>query len=131
MLALLFVISSENPGLAAAGNPDAPSQLPPAWLEAAGGFRIRLAPRCRIGRANANEIVIPSMCISRRHARIEIREAGKCWLSDLGSRNGTWVNGTRIADVVRLRDGDRVGIAQVRFTFRQRAWREGCHGLLA
>ena len=50
-----------------------------------------------------------------------LRGTGSYWLSDLGSRNGTWVNGRRIAKAVRLRDGDRVGIAQMSFTFRQRA----------
>ena len=55
------------------------------------------------------------------HALVGLRETGNYWLSDLGSRNGTRVNGIRITNAVRLRDGDHVGIAQVYFTFRQRA----------
>lgn len=121
MLALLLVISSESSEPTGAGNFDSGRQLPPAWLAAAGGVRIRLAHRCAIGRANENDLVIPSKCISRSHALVGLREAGRYWLSDLGSRNGTWVNGERIADAVRLRDGDRVGIARVVFTFRQGA----------
>ena len=121
MLTFLFVICrkiSEPPG---AGNSGEARRLPPAWLEMVRGTRIRLGHRCVIGRAKENDLVIPSKCISRMHALVGLRETGNYWLSDLGSRNGTRVNGIRITNAVRLRDGDHVGIAQVYFTFRQRA----------
>lgn len=119
MFALLLAISTERSGPAAIGGLDTAKQPPPAWLEAPGGCRIRLAPRQAIGRSRKCELVVPSKCISRRHALIEVRGNGDYWLSDLGSRNGTCVNGRRIARAVRLRDGDRVRIADTAFRFLQ------------
>lgn len=129
MLALLFVIRNESPEPPPLGDRAAGSHPLPAWLEAVGGCRIRLARTCMIGRARKNDLVLPSNCISRRHALIKVRGNGAHWLSDLGSRNGTWVNGSRIAHAVRLRDGDRVGIAQMVFRFRQTPFLYTRHGM--
>jgi pSer/pThr/pTyr-binding forkhead associated (FHA) protein len=51
--------------------------------------------------------------LSRRHARIFI-EHGEAWLADLGSKNGTTVNGVAVRQtIVRLRDGDELKLAGV------------------
>jgi pSer/pThr/pTyr-binding forkhead associated (FHA) protein len=51
--------------------------------------------------------------LSRRHARIFV-EGNEAYLADLGSRNGTTVNGAPVRQAsVRLRDGDEVGLARV------------------
>jgi pSer/pThr/pTyr-binding forkhead associated (FHA) protein len=51
--------------------------------------------------------------LSRRHARVFI-ENGGAWLADLGSKNGTTVNGAPVRQsIVRLRDGDEVDFARV------------------
>jgi pSer/pThr/pTyr-binding forkhead associated (FHA) protein len=51
--------------------------------------------------------------LSRRHARI-FTENGDAWLADLGSKNGTTVNGVAVRQtIVRLRDGDEIGLARV------------------
>jgi pSer/pThr/pTyr-binding forkhead associated (FHA) protein len=51
--------------------------------------------------------------LSRRHARIFI-EHGDAWLADLGSKNGTTVNGVPVRQaIVRLRDGDELKLAGV------------------
>src|SRR5689334_2844962 len=51
--------------------------------------------------------------LSRRHARLFI-ENGDVWLADLDSKNGTTVNGKPLRQaIVRLRDGDAIGLAQV------------------
>jgi pSer/pThr/pTyr-binding forkhead associated (FHA) protein len=51
--------------------------------------------------------------LSRRHARIFV-EGGEAWLADLGSKNGTTVNGAPVRQsIVRLRDGDALGLAGV------------------
>ena len=51
--------------------------------------------------------------LSRRHARI-FTENGDAWLADLGSKNGTTVNGVPVRQtIVRLRDGDEIGLARV------------------
>jgi pSer/pThr/pTyr-binding forkhead associated (FHA) protein len=51
--------------------------------------------------------------LSRRHARI-FSENGGAWLADLGSKNGTTVNGVPVRQtIVPLRDGDEIGLARV------------------
>jgi pSer/pThr/pTyr-binding forkhead associated (FHA) protein len=64
-----------------------------------------------LGRAPDNEIVLPASDVSRHHARLEPDENG-AWVHDLGSANGTLVNGVGVAPRApqRLGDGDRVGI---------------------
>jgi predicted component of type VI protein secretion system len=52
---------------------------------------------------------LPERNVSRRHARF-LLQAGSVSVEDLGSLNGTWVNGERIAARRRLRDGDLIQI---------------------
>jgi hypothetical protein len=72
-------------------------------------------PTMTIGRAANNDIVIPEQTVSSRHATITI-ENGSFFLNDLGSTNGTFVNGTRI-DKKLLKAGDiiKMGAANCRF----------------
>jgi transcriptional regulator with GAF, ATPase, and Fis domain len=65
-----------------------------------------------IGRAPDNDICLKSSLVSRHHCRIEHDERGT-WLADLGSANGSMVNGERV-QTKRLAVGDRVQIGQVR-----------------
>ena len=58
-----------------------------------------------IGRDDAVDLQLPDKTISRRHAALRI-EGETAVVEDLGSRNGTYVNGARIADPTRLREGD-------------------------
>jgi pSer/pThr/pTyr-binding forkhead associated (FHA) protein len=55
--------------------------------------------------------------MSRRHARIVVTN-GEAILEDLGSKNGTHVNGSRVATPCRLADGDEVRLGGVILTFR-------------
>ncbi len=70
-----------------------------------------------IGREPECDICLPDVGVSRRHARIRPHEGGYA-MEDLGSKNGTQVNGqtTRFA---RLRDGDVVVCGTRSFVFRQ------------
>lgn len=62
-----------------------------------------------LGRATDNDIVILESEVSRHHARL-IRQ-GESWvLHDLGSRNGTFVNGQRITGPLRLTEGNQVAL---------------------
>ena len=72
------------------------------------------APRLVIGRAAQSDVRINDLEISRQHAEIA-QEGERCWLADLGSRNGTFVNGERLANGQRhpLMNGDRVQIGQL------------------
>jgi ABC-type multidrug transport system ATPase subunit/ABC-type multidrug transport system permease subunit len=59
-----------------------------------------------IGRVAGNDIVISKDSVSRRHARISLEDGGH-WITDLGSRNGTVLNGERFRDEARwLSSGD-------------------------
>jgi dipeptidyl aminopeptidase/acylaminoacyl peptidase len=71
-----------------------------------------------VGRAPSNDIIIGDPATSGRHARIELRH-GEYWISDLGSTNGTLVNGEPIIDK-QLGHGDVISIGQntIRFTLR-------------
>jgi len=71
-----------------------------------------------VGRAPDNDIIIGDPATSGRHCRIEVR-AGAYWISDLGSTNGTLVNGEPIIDK-QLENGDVISIGQntIRFTLQ-------------
>lgn len=70
----------------------------------------------RIGRGMENEIVIVSKLSSREHALIR-REGRRSNLEDLGSTNGTFLNGERVQGSIPLRDGDQLLIGGLKFTF--------------
>jgi hypothetical protein len=64
-----------------------------------------------IGRDSANEIVINDAEVSRRHARLTF-QGGKYVLEDLGSTNGTFVNGQRLAGPRVLKAGEVVSFGE-------------------
>ncbi len=65
-----------------------------------------------IGRGADCDVVLPWRQVSRRHARIVRRPDGIYVLYDLGSKNGTHVNGEEVRDTPRiLQDGDEIQIA--------------------
>lgn len=70
-----------------------------------------------IGRNQDCELPIPSQRVSRRHSEVVWRKA-RPWLKDLGSQNGTLVNGKRISGEHELRDGDEVAIGPWMCTYR-------------
>lgn len=70
----------------------------------------------RLGRAVENEIVIVSKRASREHAHLR-RDGRRVFLDDLGSTNGTFLNGERVLGSIQLRDGDEISIGEVVFTF--------------
>ncbi|NLJ78222.1 MAG: FHA domain-containing protein [Tissierellia bacterium] len=72
-----------------------------------------------VGRANDNEIVIRDPYVSKKHLRMA-KDEGDFYLEDLDSANGTYVNGDRIMDVVRLKNGDRIRVGQVEFLYVDR-----------
>ncbi len=69
-----------------------------------------------IGRAVENEIVVSSKRISREHACVR-REGWRAILEDLGSTNGTFLNGQRLTESAQLRDGDQIKVGDVQFVF--------------
>jgi hypothetical protein len=65
-----------------------------------------------MGRDETCDIVIADRQVSRFHARLTPSEDGVL-LEDLGSKNGTFYNGTRLEDMILLGDGDMVQVALV------------------
>ena len=83
------------------------------------GSRIRLSrgASIEVGRDPEAEVCISEvLSISRRHARLEYR-GDHVTLEDLGSTNGTYLNGQLIRERTRLRSGDRFQVAAVHFKF--------------
>ncbi|HLJ75112.1 MAG TPA: FHA domain-containing protein [Thermoanaerobaculia bacterium] len=70
-----------------------------------------------IGRDPSCAVALDARGVSREHARIRF-SAGTARLEDLGSKNGTWVNGARIDCPVVLREGDKVAIGTLTLTYR-------------
>ena len=68
----------------------------------------------RIGRGQANDLVLESKIVSREHAEI-VGEKGRLTLVDLDSLNGTLVNGKRLAPYLPepLRHGDQIQIGKL------------------
>jgi len=74
-----------------------------------------------IGRSDRNDLVLNNDLTSRSHAMLQDSGGGLFYISDLGSRNGTFVNGARISAPVILRPGDQIRIGYQEFTFHQTA----------
>lgn len=70
-----------------------------------------------IGREPPATIQIDGRGLSRNHARIQVA-GGDATLEDLGSKNGTYVNGRRITIPLRLSDGDEIRLGAISLTFR-------------
>ncbi len=73
--------------------------------------------RIRIGRQADNDLVITDPGVSRHHAEV-INTNGTCTLHDLGSTNGTYVNGSVVSEHA-LRDGDRISFGSTVVEFRR------------
>jgi adenylate cyclase len=92
-----------------------------AWIEWQGGGPVQVKQTCCIGRAETNQLVLPSEKVSRRHAVINAEGPRAFYLLDLGSNNGTFVNGRRITRAALLQDGDTVDIGPFQLRFCQSA----------
>jgi pSer/pThr/pTyr-binding forkhead associated (FHA) protein len=78
---------------------------------------IALKPEMILGRQAECDLLLTEGHASRRHARLSLAADG-VWLEDLGSANGTFVNGARIAGKVKLSPGDRLRFDIEEFDFR-------------
>lgn len=73
--------------------------------EAQRGESFELADELTVGRAAGCGVRVDDAYTSNIHARL-FRRDGSLWLEDLGSTNGTWVNGERLDGATRLSRGD-------------------------
>ena len=98
--------------------PDQDTALTTFWV-AIGERTVVLPPGdSTIGRHPLARVMLDDTCVSRRHARLRVTGSSAV-LEDLGSHNGTIVNGERIAGPVTLRDGDEITIGTFTLQFRE------------
>jgi adenylate cyclase len=74
---------------------------------------------CRIGRSEGNTIVLDDDLASRNHAIVQATDAGVFYVTDVGSTNGTLLNGGRVSAPTPLKPGDIIQIGSHAFTFYQ------------
>jgi len=93
----------------------------PAEVEILSGPSARRFPlsgtQLTVGTAPENDLAVDDPTVSHLHAIFERFDAGWC-INDLGSSNGTWLNGTRIWSQHRLRDADEIRIGHTQLVFR-------------
>jgi pSer/pThr/pTyr-binding forkhead associated (FHA) protein len=83
----------------------------------------RFGRRILVGRAPSADLRLDDPRVSRLHARIEMRDDG-VFVEDLGSRNGTTVDGETVAEPRRLEVDDEVTVGSAALVFRGvGAWR--------
>lgn len=76
-------------------------------------------PTIRLGRDEHNGVVIPHASVSAEHAELRLR--GGVWtLADLGSLNGSWVDGEPVVGALPLAPGSEIRLGEVVFAFGPR-----------
>ncbi len=83
-------------------------QLSPAY--------VFVSPELTIGRDASNLICVPEQAVSRQHARIYSRDGERWFLQDLGSRNGTMVDGAYITEI-ELEPNHEIRVGDAIFKF--------------
>ena len=69
-----------------------------------------------IGRGSDCDLRLRASAISRHHCLLRLRSDG-AWVSDLGSSNGTYLNGQRVRSQAELHSGDEIAVGSCRFVF--------------
>lgn len=87
------------------------------WLQSDATTRsLEIGDHAVLGRSSDVDGVLLYRGVSRRHAQISRRD-DEFWLEDLGSTNGTQLNGVRLEEATRLRSGDRMQLGAVTLEF--------------
>ena len=87
------------------------------WTASGRSLLQLIAVRCTIGSSAASDVVVDDVSVSRTHTLLE--QLGGAWfVEDLGSRNGTYVNGQRVTGRRALRPGDEIRLGRARLVLR-------------
>lgn len=70
-----------------------------------------------VGRLPDNDVVIRDECVSRRHCAIVVHSDLRCEVHDVASKNGTLLNGKRIAGPTRIQSGDTIVLCSRKLSF--------------
>ncbi len=70
-----------------------------------------------VGRSEDSDFVLTDRWISRNHAMLQSMDNGEMYLIDLGSRNGSFLNGRRVGIPVTLKSGDRLTFGQTELVY--------------
>lgn len=114
-----LVIAATGPAGAAVQTAFLPGEMP-AWarLIPSGRPALEVRPnRAVIGRSTHADVRLDHPEVSRHHALLW-QEAGGIWVADLGSSNGTTLDGRAVTDVAEVVDGDVLAFAGVPLAFR-------------
>ena len=79
------------------------------------GVRLEIEVRATLGRSSDADLQLVDAKVSRLHCRFEVGDAGQVHVEDLGSQNGTYVNGVRIDNPQRLKAGDEIAVGDSLF----------------
>lgn len=82
---------------------------------------VELRGSCSLGRSALNTVELQNNHVSRKHAVIQFQGGDEFWIVDLGSSNGTYVNGRRLLRPVALKDGDVIDVAGSKIVFQSEA----------
>jgi adenylate cyclase len=92
-----------------------------AWLDVGDQPFPLVGKTLSLGRAKDNNVVFTSSKVSRRHALVHAQGDSQFSLVDLGSSNGTHLNGRRVSHPVSLQHGDLIQIGEQNLVFRLEA----------
>ena len=99
----------------AAEAPPPPPEREVVTLTVAGEKHEITSPKVVLGRSRACDVHVPDVNVSRRHAELR-QEGATYWIVDLGSTNGTVLNGQSV-ERERLKDGDRITLGSTEIVF--------------
>jgi sigma-B regulation protein RsbU (phosphoserine phosphatase) len=80
------------------------------------GQRFNFSRSVILGRGQQCDVVLPEASVSRRHAQISVADE-RCFLIDLGSGNGTFLNGEPVVEPTALLNGDEVRVGSAVLVF--------------
>jgi pSer/pThr/pTyr-binding forkhead associated (FHA) protein len=104
--------AKQRPPRARRGAPATPTRLVIVEPRERSGVEYAVDDELTVGRAAGCSIVLDEQYVSQVHARAFVRD-GSLFVEDLGSTNGTWVNGSRAVGQMPARIGDRVQVGNV------------------